>query len=146
MGRDLVDWGPGGEHRDAAPASPPDIYHADGVAVGIPSEVSGTGDLIAGVTPQQAEAAIQTLEQIADENADLALLEHDLEELSEGCRAAIARAIARKPHARRDALLNAIADQFTLEQAVEFKAWHANLPDDKRRLLLEWAADGVSST
>ena len=34
--------------------------------------------------------------------------------------------------------LRAIADECTLAQAVEFKAWHGNLPKEKHALLLEW--------
>jgi hypothetical protein len=95
--------------------------------------------LVASLSPAQAEAANFVLEQITSESPELLVLEDDLAELSDGTRAAIGRALARKPHARREALLRAFADEFTLEQAVEFKKWHGNLPGLKRDLLLEWA-------
>jgi len=66
------------------------------------------------------------------------VLEDDLAELSAGTRAAIGRALAKKPHARRGDLLLAIADQLSLEQAVEFRWWQGNLPELKRDFFLEW--------
>jgi hypothetical protein len=38
-------------------------------------------------------------------------------------------------------LLEAIANEFTLEQAVEFKAWHGNLSPLKNSMLMEWIDD-----
>jgi hypothetical protein len=64
--------------------------------------------------------------------------EDDLATLSDGVRAAIGRAVAKKPNARRGELLEAIANEFTLEQAVEFKSWHGNLPTLKHQMLMEW--------
>jgi hypothetical protein len=135
------DWGDGKHQRyDVVPSvDSPDILAEMRSYPNAPSAQPSEGGLVAGLTSTQAEAANFVLEQITSENPELLVLEDDIAELSEGTRAAIGRALARKPHARRDALLRAFADEFTLEQAVEFKKWHVSLPGPKRDLLSEWA-------
>jgi hypothetical protein len=103
------------------------------------AHISADDDSIAGLTSDQAEAANFALEQITSESPELLVLEDDLAELSAGTRAAIGRALAKKPHVRHGDLFLAISDQLSLEQAVEFKKWQSNLPGLKRDLFLEWA-------
>jgi hypothetical protein len=127
-------WGDGARQQFAVEPSTGEMSVSD---MRVTNTQASEG-LVAGITQAQAEAGAHTLEQIAEEN-DLWEWEDDLTELSDGVRAAILRAAAKKPHARKGALLRAVADEFTISQAVEFKTWHGNLPEAKRNMLLEWA-------
>jgi hypothetical protein len=139
------DWGDGSHRQYDAenlPVEQRDILREMQTLDAPPSPAkpaASSGDLVAGITPRQAEAAAFTMEKIVAEDPRLYDLEDDIATLSDGVRAAIGRAVARKPNARGKALFDAIADELTLEQACEMREWSANLSPELNRLLMEWA-------